>query len=90
MPSTEGRVGELGVDQVTQNCILRTDLPARAHSLGFVIDEQRQVLEMNETNNTALLAVPPLGTGLRWYLARAKDGYLRETASYSQITTTLS
>ena len=28
--------------------------------------------------------------GLRWYLARAKDGYLRETASYSQITTTLS
>ena len=28
--------------------------------------------------------------GLRWYLARAKDGYLAETASYSQITTTLS
>lgn len=37
-----------------------------------------------------LLAVPPLVIGLRWYLARAKDGYLRETASYSQITTTLS
>jgi ABC-type multidrug transport system fused ATPase/permease subunit len=37
-----------------------------------------------------LLALPPLVTGLRWYLARAKDGYLRETASYSRITTTLS
>jgi ABC-type multidrug transport system fused ATPase/permease subunit len=37
-----------------------------------------------------LLALPPLVIGLRWYLARAKDGYLRETASYSQITTTLS
>ena len=37
-----------------------------------------------------LLALPPLSIGLRWYLARAKDGYLAETASYSQITTTLS
>ncbi len=37
-----------------------------------------------------LLALPPLVGGLRWYLARAKDGYLAETASYSQITTTLS
>jgi ABC-type multidrug transport system fused ATPase/permease subunit len=36
-----------------------------------------------------LLAVPPLVTGLRWYLARAKDGYLRESATYSAITTTL-
>ncbi|MCW2834346.1 MAG: yheI 2 [Nocardioides sp.] len=37
-----------------------------------------------------LLALPPLVIGLRWYLARAKDGYLAETASYSQINTTLS
>ncbi|MEZ5091452.1 ABC transporter ATP-binding protein [Nocardioides sp.] len=36
-----------------------------------------------------LLGVPPLVTGLRWYLARAKAGYLRETASYSAITATL-
>ncbi len=36
-----------------------------------------------------LLAVPPVVIGLRWYLARAKDGYLRESASYSQINTTL-
>ena len=36
-----------------------------------------------------LLAVPPLVIGLRWYLARAKDGYLRESASYSQINATL-
>ncbi|PVG84731.1 multidrug ABC transporter ATP-binding protein [Nocardioides gansuensis] len=36
-----------------------------------------------------LLAVPPLAVGLRWYLARAKDGYLRESASYSQINATL-
>lgn len=36
-----------------------------------------------------LLGVPPLVVGLRWYLARAKDGYLRESASYSQISATL-
>lgn len=36
-----------------------------------------------------LLGVPPLVIGLRWYLARAKAGYLRETASYSQISATL-
>ena len=36
-----------------------------------------------------LLGVPPLVVGLRWYLARAKDGYLRESATYSQINATL-
>ena len=36
-----------------------------------------------------LLGVPALVIGLRWYLARAKDGYLRESASYSVINATL-
>lgn len=36
-----------------------------------------------------LLGVPPLVIGLRWYLKRAKDGYLRESATYSQINATL-
>jgi len=36
-----------------------------------------------------LLGVPPLVVGLRWYLARAKDGYLRESATYSVINATL-
>jgi len=36
-----------------------------------------------------LLGMPPLVVGLRWYLARAKDGYLRESASYSAINATL-
>ncbi len=36
-----------------------------------------------------LLGIPPLVIGLRWYLARAKDGYLRESASYSAINATL-
>ena len=36
-----------------------------------------------------LMGVPPLVIGLRWYLARAKDGYLRESATYSQINATL-
>jgi ABC-type multidrug transport system fused ATPase/permease subunit len=36
-----------------------------------------------------VLGVPPLVIGLRWYLARAKDGYLRESASYSQINARL-
>jgi len=36
-----------------------------------------------------LLGVPPLVIGLRWYLARAKDGYLRESASYSAINASL-
>nr|WP_246283821.1 ABC transporter ATP-binding protein [Nocardioides perillae] len=38
---------------------------------------------------TCLLGVPPLVVGLRWYLARAKAGYLRESATYSQINATL-
>jgi ABC-type multidrug transport system fused ATPase/permease subunit len=37
-----------------------------------------------------VLGIPPLVIGLRWYLARAKDGYLRENATYSQINATLS
>jgi ABC-type multidrug transport system fused ATPase/permease subunit len=36
-----------------------------------------------------LLALPPLIVGLRWYLARAKEGYLRESATYTQINNTL-
>ena len=36
-----------------------------------------------------LLGLPPLVIGLRWYLARAKAGYLRESASYSAINATL-
>jgi ABC-type multidrug transport system fused ATPase/permease subunit len=36
-----------------------------------------------------LLGIPPLVVGLRWYLARAKAGYLRESASYSAINATL-
>jgi ABC-type multidrug transport system fused ATPase/permease subunit len=36
-----------------------------------------------------LLGVPPLVIGLRWYLRRAKDGYLRENASYSAINASL-
>ena len=36
-----------------------------------------------------LLGLPPLVVGLRWYLRRAKAGYLREGASYSRINATL-
>ena len=36
-----------------------------------------------------LLGIPPLVVGLRWYLRRAKDGYLRENASYSAINASL-
>ena len=36
-----------------------------------------------------VLGVPPLVIGLRWYLRRAKTGYLREGASYSRINATL-
>jgi ABC-type multidrug transport system fused ATPase/permease subunit len=36
-----------------------------------------------------LLGVPILVVGLRWYLARAKDGYLREGASYSVMNASL-
>ena len=36
-----------------------------------------------------LLGLPALVIGLKWYLARAKDGYLRESASYSKINATL-
>lgn len=36
-----------------------------------------------------VVGLPPLVVGLRWYLARAKAGYLRESASYSAINATL-
>ncbi len=36
-----------------------------------------------------LLGAPALAVGLRWYLRRAKDGYLAENASYSRINATL-
>jgi ABC-type multidrug transport system fused ATPase/permease subunit len=36
-----------------------------------------------------LLGVPPLVIGLRWYLHRAKDGYLAEHESYSAINASL-
>ena len=36
-----------------------------------------------------LLGVPILWVGTRWYLRRAKDGYLRENASYAAINATL-
>ena len=36
-----------------------------------------------------LLGVPVLWLGTRWYLARAKAGYLRENASYAEINATL-
>ena len=36
-----------------------------------------------------LFGVPILWVGTRWYLRRAKDGYLRENASYARINTTL-
>ncbi|MFL6060295.1 MAG: ABC transporter ATP-binding protein [Marmoricola sp.] len=36
-----------------------------------------------------LLGVPPLVIALRWYLARAKDGYLREGETYSVINSSL-
>jgi len=36
-----------------------------------------------------VLGVPILWAGTRWYLARAKAGYLRESASYAEINATL-
>jgi ABC-type multidrug transport system fused ATPase/permease subunit len=36
-----------------------------------------------------LLAVPILWPIARWYLSRARDGYLRERASYAKVTETL-
>ena len=36
-----------------------------------------------------LLGVPVLWVGTRWYLKRAKDGYLRENATYAEMNSTL-
>ncbi len=36
-----------------------------------------------------VLGVPPLVIGLKWYLGRAKEGYLRENASYASINASL-
>ena len=37
-----------------------------------------------------LLAIPLLWPAVRWYLSRARDGYLRERASYAKATENLS
>src|SRR5439155_19891275 len=42
----------LAPGQTTQDCVLRSQLPARTHTFGFYIDEGRQLPEMNEYNNT--------------------------------------
>jgi ABC-type multidrug transport system fused ATPase/permease subunit len=36
-----------------------------------------------------VLGVPVLWVGTRWYLRRAKDGYLRENAAYAEMNATL-
>ncbi len=36
-----------------------------------------------------LVALPPLWLSARWYLARARDGYLRERASYAALNGTV-
>ncbi|HSV38582.1 MAG TPA: ABC transporter ATP-binding protein, partial [Nocardioidaceae bacterium] len=36
-----------------------------------------------------LLGVPPLVVATRWYLKRAKDGYIREAATYANINASL-
>jgi ABC-type multidrug transport system fused ATPase/permease subunit len=37
----------------------------------------------------ALLAVPPLAIGARWYLRRAREGYLAELAAYATLNGTV-
>jgi hypothetical protein len=48
----------------TWHCILRSDLPARKHFLVFSVDEARQVPEIYEYNNVAVMTVEadPSGT----------------------------
>ena len=58
-------VSALAAGQTTQACIGRSELPAQAHTLQFSIDEGRQVVEGDETNNAGTLMVssaPPSAT----------------------------
>lgn len=45
------RLPALDVNQTTEHCAIRSELPVRQHQLSFTVDEGRQIPEMNETNN---------------------------------------
>lgn len=51
----------LDVGQTTEHCVLRSELPARQHHLSFMIDEGRQIAEMDESNNHYEWGVPATG-----------------------------
>ena len=53
-------VPALAAGQTTQACVGRSELPTQGHGLGFFIDEEHQLAEMDETNNINILSVRSL------------------------------
>jgi hypothetical protein len=46
--------------QTTEHCVIRSELPARQHQLSFMVDEARQIPEMNETDNYYEWKIPAI------------------------------
>jgi hypothetical protein len=46
--------------QTIEHCVLRSELPARQHHLSFMVDEERQLPEMDESNNHYEWGIPAL------------------------------
>jgi hypothetical protein len=56
----------LAMNQITEHCVLRSELPAQQHQLSFAVDEPRQMFETSKVNNRYEMTIParaPTGAG---------------------------
>jgi hypothetical protein len=53
---------ELGVNEITEHCVIRSELPPGQVQLRFTIDEPQQIAEMDEDNQPYVMTIPALPT----------------------------
>ena len=60
VPGSGPVVPALEPNQISEHCILRSELPAEQHQLEITVDEPRQISEINEANNRYEMTIPAL------------------------------
>jgi hypothetical protein len=58
VPGSGPVVPALEPNQISEHCIVRSELPAEQHQLEVTVDEPRQISEINEANNRYEMTVP--------------------------------
>ena len=58
VPGSGPVVPDLVPNQISEHCILRSELPAEQHQLEVTVDEPRQISEINEANNRYEMTIP--------------------------------